>query len=115
MTTPDKTLWQIFTAAPHRVMFFGGSLQLVSAMLWWLTDLASRFGTGNPIAWPVAPNAAHLYLMIYGIFPFFMFGFLMTTFPRWMAGEEIPARRYVPAFALLSLGAVVFYAGLSCS
>lgn len=112
MTTPDKTLWQIFTAAPHRVMFLGGSLQLVAAMLWWLTDLVTRYGTGNPIAWPVASNALHLYLMIYGIFPYFMFGFLMTTFPRWMAGEEIPARRYVPAFLLLLLGHIVFYIGL---
>jgi uncharacterized protein involved in response to NO len=112
MTTQDKTLWQIFTAAPHRVMFFGGSLQLVATMLWWLTDLATRYGTGNPIPWSVAPNAAHLYLMIYGIFPFLMFGFLMTTFPRWMAGEEIPASRYVPAFLLMLLGNAVFYAGL---
>lgn len=115
MTTADKTLWQIFTAAPHRVMFFGGSLQLVTAMLWWLADLATRYGTGNPIGWSIPPNAAHLYLMIYGIFPFFMFGFLMTTFPRWMAAEEIPARRYVPAFILMFTGTLIFYAGLASS
>jgi uncharacterized protein involved in response to NO len=109
---PGKTLWQIFTAAPHRVMFFGGSLQLVAAMLWWLSDLATRYGTGDAIDWAIPSDDAHLYLMIYGIFPFLMFGFLMTTFPRWMAGEEIPARRYVPAFILMLLGNAVFYAGL---
>lgn len=94
-------------------MFFGGALQLVAAMLWWLIDLVTRFGTGQPIEWSVAPNAAHIYLMIYGIFPFFMFGFLMTTFPRWMAAKEIRASRYVPAFVLMLLGIVFFYAGLS--
>ncbi|HET7831478.1 MAG TPA: NnrS family protein, partial [Gallionella sp.] len=52
------------------------------------------------------------YLMIYGLFPFFIFGFLMTTFPRWMNGEEIPARRYVPAFMLLVSGAAGFHSGL---
>lgn len=93
-------------------MFFGGSLQLVAAMLWWLADLATRYGTGDAIAWPIPPDDAHLYLMIYGIFPFLMFGFLMTTFPRWMAEKEIPARRYVPAFILMLLGNVTFYAGL---
>jgi uncharacterized protein involved in response to NO len=41
-----------------------------------------------------------------------MFGFLMTVFPRWMGGSEIPARRFIPAFLLLVLGAAGFYAGL---
>lgn len=111
---PSPLRWRIFTAAPHRVMFFGGALQAVAAMLWWLVDLATRYGMpSHAIDWPVAPSAAHAYLLIYGLFPFFMFGFLMTTFPRWMAGKEISARRYVPAFVLLMLGAVFFYAGLA--
>ena len=106
-------LWNSFTAAPHRVMFFGGALQSLAVMLWWLFEIATRYGMlGQPFDWPIAPSAAHGYLMIYGLLPFFMFGFLMTTFPRWMAGNEIPARRYVPAFVLLMLGVLCFYAGL---
>ncbi len=105
--------WQSFAAAPHRVMFFGGALQTLAVMLWWLTDLVTRYGiAGQAIDWPVPPVAAHGYLMIYGLFPFFMFGFLMTTFPRWMNGTEIPPQRYVPAFMLLMFGATGFYAGL---
>ncbi|MBY0575376.1 MAG: NnrS family protein [Gallionellaceae bacterium] len=105
--------WRIFTSAPHRVMFFGGALQTLAAMLWWSVEMATRYGiVGHPVDWPVIPVAAHGYLMIYVLFPFFMFGFLMTTFPRWMGGREIPARRYVPAFVLLMLGAAGFYAGL---
>jgi len=49
------------------------------------------------------------------MFPLFMFGFLMTTFPRWLRGNEIPQQRYVPAFVLLILGAVGFYVGLISS
>ena len=95
-------------------MFFGGALQAVATMLWWLADLSIRYGMlEHTISWPVAPSTAHAYLLIYGLFPFFMFGFLMTTFPRWMAGKEIPAYRYVPAFVLLMLGAVCFYIGLA--
>lgn len=107
--------WRTFTAAPHRVMFFGGALQAMATMLWWLADLTMRYGLGRTVEWTVAPNAAHAYLMLYGMFPFFIFGFLMTVFPRWMSGQEIPARRYVPAFALLMLGAVSFYLGLATS
>lgn len=105
--------WHTFTAAPHRVMFLGGALQSIAVMLWLLMEMATRYGVvGHPVDWPVAPAAVHGYLMIYGLFPFFIFGFLMTTYPRWMNGKEIPARRYVPAFVLLMLGTAGFYAGL---
>jgi uncharacterized protein involved in response to NO len=105
--------WRTFTSAPHRVMFFGGALQTLAVMLWWLAEMATRYGViGHPADWPVIPVAAHGYLMIYVLFPFFMFGFLMTTFPRWMGGREIPAQRYVPAFVLMLLGAAGFYVGL---
>ena len=101
------------SAAPHRSMFFGGALQTLAVMLWWLIELATRHGiAGHPINWPIAPAAAHGYLMIYGIFPFFMFGFLMTTYPRWMNGKEILSRHYMTAFVFLMLGGVGFYAGL---
>lgn len=105
--------WHTFSAAPHRVMFFGGALQSVAVMLWLSLEMATRYGVaGHPMDWPVAPAAVHGYLMIYGLFPFFIFGFLMTTYPRWMNGKEIPARRYVLAFVLLMLGSAGFYAGL---
>ena len=112
---PSKQ-WHIFSAAPHRVMFFGGALQALAVMLWLMTELLTRHGVlWHPISWAIAPNAAHAWLMIYGLFPFFMFGFLMTTFPRWMKGSEITLHRYVPAFVLLMLGAVSFYIGLLIS
>ncbi len=102
-----------FTAAPHRVMFFGGALQTLAVLLWWMLELVTRYGiVGQPLSWPISASAAHAYLMLYGLFPFFMFGFLMTTFPRWMNGKEIPAKYYVPAFMLMLTGALVFYLGL---
>lgn len=108
-----KQLWHNFTAAPHRVMFLGGALQSLAVMVWWLFDMAVRYGVaGQPAALPVAPVLLHAYLMIFGLLPFFMFGFLMTTFPRWMNQPEIPARHYVPAFLMLISGAAVFYLGL---
>ncbi|HUW26476.1 MAG TPA: NnrS family protein [Gallionella sp.] len=103
--------WHIFTAAPHRAMFFGGALQSIAVMLWLLVETATRFGVIGH-TWSDAPGAMHGYLMIYGLFPFFIFGFLLTTYPRWMNAREIPARRYVPASVLLILGNAGFYAGL---
>lgn len=103
-----------FTAAPHRMFFFGGVLQSVLAMAWWLIDLGGRHGGWYaPVAWSLSPLDAHAVLMIYGFFPFFIFGFLMTTYPRWMNGEEVQRRHYVPAFALMLAGVLLFYAGLA--
>lgn len=105
--------WNNFTAAPHRVMFLSGALQTVAVMIWWLADMATRYGVaGHPITWSIMPGAAHVYLMVFGVFPSFIFGFIMTTFPRWMSGKEILVSRYVTAFVLLLSGNVLFYIGL---
>jgi len=53
--------------------------------------------------------------MLFGVFPFFIFGFLFTVYPRWMGGPVIPASRYVPVFILLVTGMILFYAGLFVS
>lgn len=95
------------------MFFFGGVLQSLITLTWWLIDLGGRYGgLYAPIAWTISPLDAHAFLMIYGFFPFFIFGFLMTTYPRWMNGEEVERRAYVPAFLLLAAGALLFYAGL---
>jgi len=107
------TLWRTFSSAPHRVMFFGGVLQTIAVMVWWLFELSSRQGLPAFTAeWSISPRAVHGYLMIYGIFPYFMFGFLMTTFPRWMRGKEVRTGHYVFSFLTLILGGLVFYIGL---
>ncbi|OIQ84909.1 NnrS protein [mine drainage metagenome] len=106
-------IWNTFSSAPHRMFFFGGVMQSILTLTWWLTDLGGRYGGFYPpIPWAIPPMDAHAYLMIYGFFPFFIFGFLMTTFPRWMNGEEVERRAYVPAFLLLAAGTLLFYAGL---
>ncbi len=105
--------WQIFTSAPHRVFFFWGAVQSLLTLIWWLADLAGRYaGWYAPIAWAINPMDAHAFLMIYSFFPFFIFGFLMTTFPRWMNGEEVERRAYLAAFLCLASGSLMFYLGL---
>lgn len=104
--------WQVFSAAPHRMLFLGGVAQVVLVMLLWSVELAGRaIGTGT-LPWHVPPSWAHMFLMVYGLFPFFIFGFLLTVYPRWMGGAAVPPARYVPVFAALGFGMALFYAGL---
>lgn len=90
-----------------------GATQGMLAMLWWAFDLAARQGMLYPApTWPLPPAWLHAALMIYGFFPFFIFGFLMTAAPRWMGVAPVAATAYVPAFALMSAGWAGFYLAL---
>jgi uncharacterized protein involved in response to NO len=114
--TPLKNAWQTLSSAPHRLFFFWGGIQSVLTITWWAADLAGRYGgLYKPIAWSIAANDAHAFLMLYSFFPFFIFGFLMTTFPRWMNGAEVERRIYLPAFLLMATGSLLFYLGLILS
>ena len=94
-------------------MFFGGVLQGLLGMLWWAVDLGMRHAGLYSI--PESPLAPHLpaylppawlhgLLMIYGFFPFFFFGFLLTAAPRWQGAPPVPPSVYVPSFLLLLAG-----------
>lgn len=94
-------------------MFALGALQAVLVMLWWLADLGGRYaGWYAPLGWSVPAPWAHLYLMIFCLFPPYMFGFLMTTYPRWMAGAPVSSKHYLPSAVLLTCGVLLGYAGL---
>ncbi len=111
MSSP-LTRWSVFSAAPHRMMFLGGMVQITLPLIWWGTELAGRYlGLPAP-AMGIAPSWAHAWLMLFTPFLFFFFGFLMTTYPRWMGGNAIPRRRYVPPFLLMAGGVVLGDAGL---
>ena len=106
-------VWHHLAAAPHRSLFLVGALQGVVTMLWWVFDLAGRYGMlGAPSVWQVAPMWAHGFLMIYGFFPFFIFGFLFTTYPNWMNGAKIKPRYFLATCLLLTIGVALFYFGL---
>lgn len=106
--------WRIFSAAPHRMMFFGGMTQIIATMVLWLAELIARAG-GGALALTVPGAWMHTVAMLYGVFPFFIFGFLLTVYPRWLDTPPVTARRYVPAFLLLAGGALLFYAGVFLS
>ena len=105
-------LSRLFAAAPHRMMFFAGATALLVSMLWWACFLgASYFGHAFPPA-PVPAGWAHAVLTQYGMLPLFMFGFLLTVFPRWMGQRALGKRHYVPVFAGMFGGYLLAHLGL---
>lgn len=105
-------LWQTLTTAPHRPLFFFGALQSVLSMIWWLPILLSRLDLAPYIPPAIAPGAAHAWLMFYGLFPFFVFGFLFTALPNWVEGGRIGRPAYLGTALPMALGAALFYPAL---
>lgn len=105
--------WRYFISMPHHPFFLLGALQSLLAISWWLIDIAGRFGgLYHPIAWAVTPAIGHFYLLIFSTFPLFMFGFLMTTYPRWMNGLQVSKELYLATAGTLGLGIILGYLGL---
>lgn len=108
-----QPIWTTFTAAPHRMMFFGGAVQLLVPMLFWSIELIGRYTTlWTPLDMLIPSTWAHGFIMLYGVFIFFIFGFLFTVYPRWMNGPLVPKDSYISTFVWLSLGMLLFQAGL---
>lgn len=109
----STTIWGHLSAAPHRSLFLAGSFQALLTILWWSIELAGRAGlVAPPLLSGITPTWVHGFLMVYTFFPFFILGFLFTTFPNWMNGEKIRPNRYMAVCLLMVCGVILFYAGL---
>lgn len=88
---------RLLVATPHRLLFFVGASNVLLAMLWWAAWLAaSRWQLwAMPQPTPYA-GWLHAFVMQYQMLPSFVFGFLLTVFPRWMGLPELERWRYAP-------------------
>lgn len=99
----------VFFAAPHRVMFLSGAVQALMVMVFWSVELGGRHGGfwSAPV-WPLLTlfpaSTLHALLISCGMFPFFIFGFILTAGPRWQGAGELSQREFLPAFGLLAGG-----------
>lgn len=66
-------------------------------MSWWLLWLIdARWGVIGLRAGTPFGGWMHAFIMQYQLLPPFMFGFLLTTFPRWMGMPDLSRWHYVP-------------------
>src|SRR5574337_76773 len=104
---------RLLAAAPHRPLFLAGTVAVMLSMAWWAVELTwMRFGVAS---WPhrtIPPVYGHVMLIQYGLFPLFMFGFLMTTFPRWLGRPDLPRTRFLPVAGCVFGGYVLANVGL---
>lgn len=105
--------WAVWTCAPHRVYFLPGALQLVAAMLFMGWDIGGRsLGLWPAPAWTVPPAWGHAWLMVFGLFPWFIFGFGFTAISNWTGVKPRRAEWLAGALPMIA-GLVILYAGLA--
>ncbi|MDC7713492.1 NnrS family protein [Vogesella sp. LYT5W] len=88
MTT--HPLLQRLAATPHRAAFLPGLFAALLLLAAWSSELLLR-QHGASLHRELSPLQAHAALMLYGLFPFFMTGFILTAAPRWLNAAS-PAR-----------------------
>lgn len=89
---------RLLAQAPHRLLFFVGASNVLLAMLWWAAWLvAARWPGVLPMPQAeVYGGWLHAFVMQYQMLASFIFGFLLTVFPRWMGLRDIERWRYAP-------------------
>ena len=98
----------ILFAAPHRLPFLTGTAGLITLAAWWAAQLA---GLHTPAgALPV--RLLHAPAMLLIVYPAFIFGFLLTVFPRWMGQGDLTPRQFGPVSSGLAMGTVGVGIGL---
>ena len=88
---------KLLAEAPHRLLFFVGAGNVLLAMLWWALWLVDA--RWHVFAFPqprVYAGWLHAVVMQYQVLAPFMFGFLLTVFPRWMGQRELRRGHYLP-------------------
>jgi uncharacterized protein involved in response to NO len=101
------------TKAPHRLLFFIGASNVLLAMAWWSLWLMDArwqlFGLPQP---SIPAGWMHAFIMQYSVLPPFIFGFLLTVFPRWLNLPALSKWHYLPIGLGLFAGQLVLLVGL---
>lgn len=110
---PPPGVLTMLLAAPHRGLFAAGMAQGLLAMSWWVIDLTGRYGgRGALVSWPLPPSWLHALMLCFGVFAFFIFGFILTAGPRWQKQPDTSPAVFRPTVLLMATGWLVADLGL---
>jgi uncharacterized protein involved in response to NO len=103
----------MLAAAPHRLLFFVGACNVLAAMAWWtLWLVAVRWPWLAMPQPPIPAGWAHAIMLPFQVLAPFIFGFLLTVFPRWMNLPSLSRWHYLPVGLGLLGGQLMTLVGL---
>lgn len=102
-----KNLW----LEPYRLFFAGGSLYAFLAVGLWFTWLHLSDHSIHWFDFREGPAQYHSHVMLFGVLGFYIFGFILTAFPRFI-GQDHPKKTQVVAwFGGLVSAQICFFLG----
>ena len=116
VATFTESAARALAAAPHRLLFLVGATNVLAAMAWWAAWLVAARWQLIDVSQPAIPAGwMHAIIMQYQVLPSFIFGFLLTVFPRWLSQPALTPRHYLPVGIGLLGGQLLTLAGLAGS
>ncbi|MGK0290735.1 MAG: hypothetical protein ACI86H_002194 [bacterium] len=104
-------MFKIFSAAAHRMFFALGTFQAIFSIIWWV-HYQYLIKMKVPYGMEILSPSVHLFSLIFGMFTYFILGFLLTVFPRWLNYPTIPMKRIIVIFQFFLWGNVLFFVGV---
>jgi uncharacterized protein involved in response to NO len=93
-------------------MFLSGAVMLLAGFALWALELAARAGVVPAPVWVLPPAWMHALLVLGGVFPFFILGFLFTAMPRWQGAPDLVRAQWLWPWRLLAAGWLTACVGL---
>ncbi|MBL7686348.1 MAG: NnrS family protein, partial [Deltaproteobacteria bacterium] len=99
---------QHFKKEPYRLLFGIGCLYSILSLGIWVFSLYQGAHLKTSLAWSFSPTLIHFHLMLFGVFGFYIFGFLLTAFPRFVS-QELPRFSQVFGYSIALLGSQILF------
>lgn len=97
---------------PYRLFFFTGTLYAILSIGFWFGWYYQLFHSHpSNLQFNFAPTQIHSHLMMFGVIGFYVFGFALTAFPRFVNQEQPSSPWVFTLWALLSLSQLFLILG----
>lgn len=91
---------------PYRFFFLGGSLNAVFSLAIWFFHWHSLWKGSASLVLSYSPGLFHLLGLLFGSLGFYVMGFLLTAFPKWMNGNPFEKTSCLSLFTFQALSQI---------
>ncbi len=96
---------------PYRLFFLGASLDALFSLSLWHFHWHHILSGSQSLNFSYPPGLFHLFSMLFGALGFYIAGFLLTAFPKWMGSSPFTRREFSFLFLLQASSQIIGMSG----